>query len=398
MHLLLAQQGTVDDGGEAIDLGQSPADIVVLSAADTEIAGLAFAARRLGGEAPSLRLANLLRLKHPMSVDAYVSRTLRHARLVVVRLLGGAAYWPYGLDALLANAQASGGHLVVLPGDDKPDPGLDRYCTVSPEIRNRLWAYLVEGGADNADNFLLSLRALIDGGDMPAEAQPLLKAGVVELGGGGPQSNETETYPPLPAGISPTRGGIEGGEGGVFALAVEPENESADTSDRLISPLVGEMPGRAEGGASRKIADAPKWPLVAIVCYRALVQSGQTEPVEALARALAARGLHVLPVYISSLKDPVSVETLRALFARKAPAVVINLTGFAVSSPGGERVPTVLEEEGAVVLQAVLASGSRESWEASPQGLSARDLAMNVALPEVDGRVLSRAIAFKSAG
>ncbi|HEX2019995.1 MAG TPA: cobaltochelatase subunit CobN, partial [Aurantimonas sp.] len=46
----------------------------------------------------------------------------------------------------------------------------------------------------------------------------------------------------------------------------------------------------------------------------------------------------------------------------------------------------------------VLASGSRESWEASPQGLSARDLAMNVALPEVDGRVLSRAIAFKSAG
>jgi cobaltochelatase CobN len=410
LHLLLAQQGTIDDGGEAVDLGQSPADIVVLSAADTEIAGLAFAARRLGDAAPPLRLANLLRLKHPMSVDAYVSRTLRHARLVVVRLLGGTAYWPYGLDALLANAQATGGDLVVLPGDDKPDPGLDRYCTVAREIRDRLWAYLVEGGATNSDNFLLSLKALLDGGDMPAGAQPLLKTGVLEFGGGGPQSNVTETYPPLPAGFwdeprvssrpsdPATRGEIESRTGGGFTSSAEREKESAGVGDWPISPLVGEMPGRAEGGASPEIADAPKRPLAAIVCYRALVQSGQTEPVEALAQALAARGLDILPVYISSLKDPVSVATLRALFARKAPSVVINLTGFAVSSPGGERVPTVLEEQGAVVLQAVPASGSRENWQASPQGLSARDLAMNVALPEVDGRVLSRAVAFKSAG
>ncbi|UIJ70727.1 cobaltochelatase subunit CobN [Aurantimonas sp. HBX-1] len=414
MHLLLAQQGTIDDGGEAIDLGQSPADVVVLSAADTEIASLAFAARRLGAAAPSLRLANLLRLKHPMSVDVYVERTLRHARLVVVRLLGGAAYWPYGLDALLANVQASGGQLVVLPGDDKPDPGLDRYCTVSPEIRDGLWAYLLEGGAANADNFLLSLRALLDGGEAPAEAQPLLKAGVLELGGAGaPQSNAVDIHPPLPAGISPTRGEIDDAADSSLAFSAESQIESTSARDRPISPLVGEMSGRTEGGgaakasatpsggphASKKARDAaPEKPLAAIVCYRALAQSGQTEPVEALARALATRGLDVLPVFVSSLKDPVSVETLRALFARRAPAVVVNLTGFAVSSPGGERVPTVLEEQGAVVLQAVLASGSRETWDASPQGLSARDLAMNVALPEVDGRVLSRAIAFKSAG
>ncbi|NDV87708.1 cobaltochelatase subunit CobN [Aurantimonas aggregata] len=457
MHLLLAQQGTIDDGGEAIDLGQSPADVVVLSAADTEIAGLAFAARRLGDAAPSLRLANLLRLKHPMSVDVHVERTLRHAKLVVVRLLGGAAYWPYGLDALLANAQATGGQLVVLPGDDKLDPGLDRYSTVSPVIRDRLWAYLVEGGAANADNFLLSLRSLLDGGEAPADAQPLLKAGVLELGAAsgvgdwpisplvGEMSGRTEegtssadlsstkevlerkeggmpaapaepasdAHPPLPAGISPTRGEIDGGEASGFASAAEPDVEDAEPRDELISPLVGEMGGSPEGGTSFKAVEvaqdaphapdraqnaAPEKPLAAIVCYRALAQSGQTEPVEALARALAERGLDVLPVFISSLKDPVSVATLRALFARRAPAVVINLTGFAVSSPGGERVPTVLEEQGAVVLQAVLASGSRESWQASPQGLSARDLAMNVALPEVDGRVLSRAIAFKSAG
>ncbi|WP_102961093.1 cobaltochelatase subunit CobN [Mangrovicella endophytica] len=332
MHLLLAQKGTIAEGGEAVDLGQSPGDIVVLSAADTEIAALAGAAGRLGDDAPSLRLANLLRLSHPMSVDTYVERTARHARLVVVRLLGGAAYWPYGLDALLANAQGSGSQLVVLPGDDKPDPGLDRYSTVPTEARDRLWRYLVEGGAENAAKFLQACQALLDGSDWPPEAQPLLKAGRFEL----------------------------------------PSSRNGDAPDR-------------------------ERPLAAIVFYRALVQSGQTEAVEALAAALDDAGLDALPVFVTSLKDAVSAETLRALFQPRPPSVVINLTGFAVSSPGAARQPTVLEESGAVVLQAVLASGSEEAWAQSTQGLSARDLAMSVALPEIDGRVLSRAIAFKSA-
>ena len=157
MHLLLAQKGTIDDGGEAVDLGQSPADVVVLSAADTEIAGLC--------------LANLLRLKHPMSVDTYVERTLRHARLVVVRLLGGRAYWPYGLDALLASAQANGTKLCVLPGDDKPDPGLDPYQTIERADHDRLWHYLVEGGPENAMRFLRACRALLTGGEMPTGAE-----------------------------------------------------------------------------------------------------------------------------------------------------------------------------------------------------------------------------------
>ena len=53
MHLLAATPGAVDDGSEAVDLGQTPGDIVVLSAADTEIASLAAAqaARRSADEA-----------------------------------------------------------------------------------------------------------------------------------------------------------------------------------------------------------------------------------------------------------------------------------------------------------------------------------------------------------
>ena len=62
MHLLAAAPGRIDDGASAIDLGQSPADIVVLSAADSEIALLAASRRRLTAAAPTgfqptLRLA-----------------------------------------------------------------------------------------------------------------------------------------------------------------------------------------------------------------------------------------------------------------------------------------------------------------------------------------------------
>ena len=107
MHLLAAQPGAVSDGGEAVDLGQTPGDVVVLSAADSELACLAAARGRLGPRAPSLRLANLMHLSHPLSVDTYVESVIVGARLVVVRLLGGVGYWPYGVEQIVAVCRAA---------------------------------------------------------------------------------------------------------------------------------------------------------------------------------------------------------------------------------------------------------------------------------------------------
>ena len=89
MHLLKAQPGVVADGSEAVDLGQTPGDIVVLSAADTELASLAAARARLGEAFPAVRLANLMQLSHNASVDLYCEEIIARARLVIVRLLGG---------------------------------------------------------------------------------------------------------------------------------------------------------------------------------------------------------------------------------------------------------------------------------------------------------------------
>ncbi len=375
MHLLLAQKGSISDGGEAIDLGQTPGDVLFLSAADTELAAIAAAVEARGKQALRWRLASLMTLKHPMSVDTYIERTARHARLIVVRALGGASYFHYALEALHASARRSGTAIVVLPGDDKPDEGLLPFQACADDDRQALWTYLTEGGAGNAEAFVAYAEAMLRGDERPDPARPLLKAGI----------------------WWPGRGviGVEEWE----KLAFPRRADEGQTVPRGLSPLVGEMAGRPEV-ESPSPTPPHKWEglqaITPLCFYRALVQSGETAPVEAMVEALKAQGLVPLPVFVSSLKDQVSVDTLRSIFTRFPPSVVINTTGFAVSTPGAETPSTVLDEAGAVVLQAIFSSSPRATWESSSQGLSARDLAMSVALPEVDGRVLTRAVSFKS--
>jgi len=349
MHLLLAQQGTISDGEEAIDLGQTPGDILFLSAADTELAAIA-AAHRDRRTAPSLRLASLMSLKHPMSVDTYVERTARHAKLIIVRALGGASYFHYALEALHAVAARAGALIAVLPGDARPDAGLVPFSNVDLDDLNALWAYLIEGGDANARAFLDYAGAMLSGTEKPAPAVPLMKAGIWWPGRG--------------------------------LIGVEEWR-------RVVLDM--------SSGAGMVAEEGFESPTVAISFYRALVQSGETGPIEALVEALAGLGLRPLPVFAYSLKDPISTGILESVFSALKPDVVINTTGFAVSAPGADRQPTVLEANEAIVLQAILSASSKEAWAASPQGLSARDLGMNVALPEVDGRVLARAVSFKTA-
>ncbi|MGR9148977.1 cobaltochelatase subunit CobN [Rhizobium leguminosarum] len=349
MHLLLAQQGTISDGEEAIDLGQTPGDILFLSAADTELAAIA-AAHRDRRTAPSLRLASLMSLKHPMSVDTYVERTARHAKLIIVRALGGASYFHYALEALHAAAARAGALIAVLPGDARPDAGLVPFSNVDLDDLNALWAYLIEGGDANARAFLDYAGAMLSGTEKPAPAVPLMKAGIWWPGRG--------------------------------LIGVEEWR-------RVVLDM--------SSGAGMVAEEGFESPTVAISFYRALVQSGETGPIEALVEALAGLGLRPLPVFAYSLKDPISTGILESVFSALKPDVVINTTGFAVSAPGADRQPTVLEANEAIVLQAILSASSKEAWAASPQGLSARDLGMNVALPEVDGRVLARAVSFKTA-
>src|ERR1044071_7948936 len=119
MHLLATQPGAIAHGSAAVDLAQTPGDIIVLASADTEIALLAAAQgrrRAANPAAPSLRLAPGRRLGHNFSVDLYME-LVAEARLVIARLLGGSAYWPYGVERLVETFCAHGIPLAFLPGD-----------------------------------------------------------------------------------------------------------------------------------------------------------------------------------------------------------------------------------------------------------------------------------------
>src|SRR5947207_7674840 len=139
MHLLATDPGIIADGAAAVDLGQTPADIIVLASADTEIALLAAAQARRRADipgAPSLRLAPVMRLGHNLSVDLYME-LVGQARLVIARLLGGSAYWPYGVERLAETCAEHGIPLALLPGDDKPDRELAQFSTLPEQACRR---------------------------------------------------------------------------------------------------------------------------------------------------------------------------------------------------------------------------------------------------------------------
>ena len=146
MHLLNIQDGEISDGAEPVDLAQDPGDLVVISAADTDLSGLEAACGELGDEFPSLRLANLMTLQHNFSVDLYVQKVISHARFVCVRVLGGKTYWPYGVSEIVQACRKNGAKLAMIPGDSKPDFDLEGLSNIADADRQQLWDYLQEGG------------------------------------------------------------------------------------------------------------------------------------------------------------------------------------------------------------------------------------------------------------
>ena len=163
MHLLATTSGVIDGAAEAVDLKQSPADIVILSAADSELANLARRFGRAGTILPSVRLANLLLLQHNYSVDLYCEQTLSKAKLIVVRL----ARWRELLvlwrgASLRALATETGAKLVILPGGSEADqatsgPFNDRRQSDAERLRQ----YFAIGGPENAVEALRFCAALI---------------------------------------------------------------------------------------------------------------------------------------------------------------------------------------------------------------------------------------------
>ena len=340
MHLLSAQAGAIQQEGEAIDLNQRPGALVFASSADSELAMLSGAADRAGED--ELRLANTLRLSNNLSVDLWLEKTAAHARLVVLRLIGGAAYFQYGVDELTALCANRKIPLVLLPGDANPDPILQSRSTIHPDDWTRLHSLFTAGGPDNADTILRAFNLL---------SSPL------------PLGERSAAQPP--------------GEGALLS-SLQP---SPFARFGLWHPALGMTDEAGLRALHRSATHIP------ILFYRAALEGAGTATITALIAELEAQGLAPVPLLVSSLKEAACARFVQNALSAFPPAAIFNLTGFALGLDSLDEKSNPFSTTDAPVIQLIQSGRSEAQWLADSQGLSAKDMAMFLVMPEVDGRL-----------
>ncbi len=327
--------------------------ILFLSHADTDLLTLHAATKHLPADFPLVRAANPAHLQKESDVDAFLGFLLPQVEMVIVRLLGGRASFAYGMDRLVAWAQQEEKWLVCLPGTETLDPELMASSTVGVPVAHEVLAYLQSGGVQNYEQ---CLRFLSDhllttgfGFDPPV-----------------PQSRHGAYYP---------------GWQGVTARALRARHD-------ITRPTIG------------------------ILFYRAHYLSGNTEFVDALIRTIEKQGANAFPVFANSLKEvdedksnsahlPAALTYFVDEHGQTNIDVLITTMSFALGSNPSDGTPEDAWEASSMariaipVLQAIAAGNSQGQWERSARGLTPLDTAMNVALPEFDGRIITVPISFK---
>ncbi|UWQ27668.1 cobaltochelatase subunit CobN [Leisingera sp. M523] len=275
MHVVFRESHGLDETDTPQDLGQTPGDLVVLSFSDSDLGAFAAGWHRADGRLPSLRVANLVALKHPLSVDVYAEQTLEGAKGILVRLIGGESYWPYGLATLQDLARRKGIALAILPADGREDARLDELSTLPVSTLRRLQALCDAGGAVAAQAAL---------------AQLSLAAGLYA--------------------------------GPVLGLKSMPQHGLYDPAKGVLADL-----------------PAQDKPLVLVSFYRSYLTAADTGPVDALIAELRARGYAAYGLFAASLKAPAAADWLRETLPALSPAAIINATAFSAQGTDGSASP-----------------------------------------------------------
>ncbi|RWO59164.1 cobaltochelatase subunit CobN [Mesorhizobium sp.] len=378
MHILTTTSASLDDLAEPVDLRQTPADVVALSFTDSDLAGLAAAWKADADRLPSMRLAALRDLRHPMSVDLWIDSVARHARVVLVRILGGYDWWRYGCDQLASTARAHGIKLALLPGECRDeDLRLIEGSTLPRQELDGLLGYFREGGPENMTALVRRLASLAGSDVAVAEPVSVPKAGYYQPGLG---VVEHDVPLPLEGRVRPQSGG---------GVACEVRQHSEVRQQQTTSSTAATTPP-GPAGHPRLEGEGD---VVPILFYRSMLLAADVAPIDALFEALRQRGMAPVPIFVSSLKDPASLAFVETALATLKPAAIITATAFASGAEPG--VETPFDRAGVPVFQVIVATTRRDIWQDNQRGLAPADLAMHVVLPELDGRILAGAVSFK---
>ncbi|TSA49421.1 MAG: cobaltochelatase subunit CobN [Nitrosomonadales bacterium] len=326
------------------------ARIALLTHNSNDLVVLHSALTQLPQDFPPVTGVDLQSLESEKQMAALLAHELAAAQIIVLRVLGRLGSVP-GFAELVGQTRRQGRHLIAISGTGEPDPELAALSTVSSDVLQQALMYFQAGGSANLAQLLryLADHLLLTGfGFEPALALP--EHGLY--------------HPDLPQGAS--------------------------IDDWLV----------------QRVSQRPS---AGIVFYRTHWMSGNTRFVDALIDALEKRGMNVLPVFTSSLRagsdGGARLPTALRYFSGEQGAhidVLINTTSFAMGeiTPGG---PTpagwsvgVLEHLNVPVLQAMTSSMMLSQWQQSARGMNPLDAAMNVVLPEFDGRIITVPVSFKA--
>ncbi|HWZ49679.1 MAG TPA: cobaltochelatase subunit CobN, partial [Herbaspirillum sp.] len=299
------------------------ATVAVLTHAPNDLTVLHHALTQLPADFDRIAGINLQALQSDADMAALLKGELAASRIIILRVLGRLGSVP-GVAELLRAAQGSGVYLIAVSGTGEPDPELAAVSTVPADVLQQVMAYLQAGGSVNLAQLLryLSDRLLLSGfGYEPVQALP---------------------------------------EHGIY------------------HPDLAQGAGVQDWLAHRDASPSPSAPAVGIVFYRAHWISGNTRFIDALIDALERQGMHVLPVFTSSLRagggsDSGQLPTALTFFRDAQVAVLINTTAFAMgeisaggTTPAGWSV-NALEQLNVPVLQAMTSGMMLEHWQQSPR-------------------------------
>jgi cobaltochelatase CobN len=320
--------------------------LVFLTTADTEIAAAAGAAQKLP-PGLAVRCANPAEWEdHQSAIEELAS----DAHVVLVRLLGGRRAWPEGFDFLSERLGRAQIPLLAFGGEAEPEAEMTAASTVPGGVVAEAFEYLRQGGVDNMCQLF---RFVCD---------TVLREG----------------------------------------FGFEPPTQVPD--------LGVYAPGR--GDVSLEEARAyhhPDKPTVGLVFYRTHRLSGNTAFVDALMQAIEDAGANALSVWCYSLR-PGADGTVDALELLRGHIDALITTVLATGgSNAGDAVPDddesprqwldwdakAIRSLDVPVLQGICSTSERVHWEASDSGLTPLDAAMQVAIPEFDGRIIAGVFAFK---
>ncbi|MCY3655366.1 MAG: cobaltochelatase subunit CobN [Chloroflexi bacterium] len=325
--------------------------ILVLTHADTDVVMASAVSGDLDEQLPPLQVVNVAHLQDEAEAVAFFESVVPSAEIVLVKVYGGAAGLP-GFQRLAAMIDRDTQWFVAMPATDDLDPELTAYSNTGVAIAHEAKAYLQLGGVENFRQCLYFL------------SDHLLATGI----GYDPPAEQPRT--------------------GLY----HPRVSSGDLDDWLA------------------IAD-PSRPTVGLTFYRSYWLAGDTDFVDVLVEAGEAAGLNVLPVYAYSLKDdaaetgdggiPAACSYFLDSTGQPLVDAVVHTMSFAMgaSSPEDraedEWATEVLRRMDVPQLQAINAGITAERWQESENGLPPLDVAMNVAIPELDGRIIGVPVAFK---